>query len=58
VATDPNYKTLAARPEFQATHELLREFVRELSEGARSQLTLPPPPATPAAAQPSSRRRS
>lgn len=58
VSTDPNYKTLAARPEFQATHELLREFVRELSEGARSQLTLPPPPATPAAAQPSSRRRS
>jgi lipid-binding SYLF domain-containing protein len=44
VAGDARYKTLVQRPEFQSTHELLREYVRQLSEGARTQLALPPPP--------------
>jgi SH3 domain-containing YSC84-like protein 1 len=44
VVQDPTYKTLAQRPEFQSTYELLREYVRQISEAARQQLALPPPP--------------
>jgi hypothetical protein len=44
VIQDPTYKALAGRPEFQATHELLREYVRQVSEAAGHSLALPPPP--------------
>jgi lipid-binding SYLF domain-containing protein len=44
IDSSPNYKQLSQRPEFQATHELLREYVETLS-ATRSTLQLPPPPA-------------
>jgi recombinational DNA repair protein (RecF pathway) len=44
IDSSPSYKQLAQRPEFQATHELLREYVESLS-ASRSTLQLPPPPA-------------
>ncbi len=44
VAADPKYKFLAQHPEFQSTHELLREYIRQRSESARPTLALPPPP--------------
>lgn len=43
VDSSPAYKDLAARPEFQTTYELLREYVRELSVSGPP-LQLPPPP--------------
>jgi lipid-binding SYLF domain-containing protein len=44
IDSSPNYKQLAQRPEFQATYELLREYVETLST-APPTLQLPPPPA-------------
>ena len=45
VAQLPEYKSLAARPEFQATYEALQAFTHELTATTRPQLLLPPPPA-------------
>jgi SH3 domain-containing YSC84-like protein 1 len=44
VAQSPKYQTLTSRPEFQATRDALREYVRELSANANPELALPPPP--------------
>ena len=35
VAADPKYKFLAQHPEFQSTHELLREYIRQRCEKLR-----------------------
>ncbi|HMO84923.1 MAG TPA: lipid-binding SYLF domain-containing protein [Lacipirellulaceae bacterium] len=43
VADDPQFSELAARPEFQSTRELLREYVAVLQSSATT-LRLPPPP--------------
>lgn len=45
IAQSPQYKGLAARPEFQATYELLRDYTAGISQAAGGQLELPPPPA-------------
>jgi hypothetical protein len=39
-----SYKGLAERPEFQATYDVLREYITALSASAPT-LQLPPPPA-------------
>lgn len=44
IATSPNYKDLAERPEFQSTYELLGEYIIALS-ASHPTLQLPPPPA-------------
>lgn len=44
IAASPDYKYLAERPEFQITHEVLREYVAALS-ASHPTLHLPPPPA-------------
>ncbi len=44
IAADPRYQALAARPEFQSTHALLRNYVHSLTETTEP-LQLPPPPA-------------
>jgi lipid-binding SYLF domain-containing protein len=44
VAVDPQYRTLARRREFQATHQLLRQYVLIRTSNARSGVELPPPP--------------
>lgn len=47
IAKSPNYATLAKRPEFQATHELLRELTTAVAASRRGPIvSLPPPPAT------------
>jgi hypothetical protein len=43
IATDGRYQTLAARPEFQSVHGLLRHYAKSL-EPTSSELQLPPPP--------------
>ena len=43
VAASPNYQSLNQRPEFLATHELLREYVA-VASSTKSALQLPPPP--------------
>jgi lipid-binding SYLF domain-containing protein len=43
IDSSPTYRQLAQRPEFQATHELLREYLETLSTAGPS-LDLPPPP--------------
>lgn len=43
IDSSPNYKDLVKQPEFQATYELLREYVNTLS-ASRPTLQLPPPP--------------
>ena len=48
VAADAQYHGLSERAEFQATHEALRRYVRQLATVAASPLELPPPPADPA----------
>lgn len=54
IAKSPNYANLARRPEFQATHELLRELTTAVADSRRGPIvSLPPPPTTGA---PSSRR--
>ncbi len=40
VAADPRYAAISSRTEFQATHQLLRQFLTT----ARSRVALPPPP--------------
>ena len=40
----PSYRGLAERPEFQATYDLLREYVAALTASPPT-LQLPPPPA-------------
>ncbi|MDX1944140.1 MAG: lipid-binding SYLF domain-containing protein [Pirellulaceae bacterium] len=47
VAADPQYRTLAGREEFQATHDLLKAYVDSLAPPVGSRLVLPPPPGTP-----------
>jgi SH3 domain-containing YSC84-like protein 1 len=44
VSSSPNYKSLVDRPEFQATHVLLREYIDSLSASGPI-LQLSPPPA-------------
>jgi len=43
IASSPNYKNLAERPEFQATHEVLRAYI-EATTASRPTLQLPAPP--------------
>lgn len=43
IVANPAYQQLAARPEFQSTHELLREYITALT-AAEPGLELPPPP--------------
>ncbi len=43
IVATPAYQQLAARPEFQSTHELLREYINALTAAGPS-LELPPPP--------------
>ena len=43
VASTPAYQQLASRPEFQSTHEILREYVNALT-ATQPGLELPPPP--------------
>jgi lipid-binding SYLF domain-containing protein len=45
VAADPQYASLAGRPEFQGTFELLREYIAA-SNASSSALQLPAPPPT------------
>lgn len=44
----PNYRDLADRPEFKATHELLREYANALSTSGPTLQLPPPPPVLPA----------
>jgi len=44
VATNPQYRTLTSRPEFQTTYGLLRGYAESLSATATPKLALPPPP--------------
>lgn len=44
IESTPNYKNLAEHPEFQATHELLREYLHAQSSSGPT-LHIPPPPA-------------
>ncbi len=44
VAANPQFSTLAQRPEFVTTHQLLREYVTLMSASANRTLMLPPPP--------------
>lgn len=44
IVANPAYQQLATRPEFQSTHELLREYINALTAAGPS-LELPPPPA-------------
>lgn len=43
VAADPNYQSLASRPEFQTVHGMLRHY-DQLIARTRQPLVLPPPP--------------
>ena len=49
VAWNPQYQALTQRPEFSATHELLKRCVQTPPPSASPALSLPPPPAVPAA---------
>jgi len=44
IVSTPNYESLAERPEFQTTYELLREYIHALSLSGPT-LQIPPPPA-------------
>jgi hypothetical protein len=44
VALDPRYAALSQRPEFAATHKLLREYQGVRTRTDATQLNLPPPP--------------
>lgn len=44
IMTDIRYRALAERPEFQATHDLLRAYLDTLSGENPTRLALPPPP--------------
>ena len=43
-ASSPQYATLSQRPEFMATHQLLRQYISLRSREDSADLTLPPPP--------------
>jgi lipid-binding SYLF domain-containing protein len=43
IGSTPSYKGLSEHPEFQATHELLREYIHALSSSGPT-LHIPPPP--------------
>jgi lipid-binding SYLF domain-containing protein len=45
VANDPRYRSLAERPEFQMTRDLLRAYLDTLNAENSPKLALPPPPA-------------
>jgi lipid-binding SYLF domain-containing protein len=45
IARTPDYRALASRPEFQATHRALATYQSALSRSGTPQLALPPPPA-------------
>jgi lipid-binding SYLF domain-containing protein len=51
VAVDPRYRTLARRREFQATHQLLRQYVLIRTSSARAGVQLPPPPSDSSSAR-------
>jgi endonuclease YncB( thermonuclease family) len=44
VAKNADYQSLTSHPEFQRTHELLREYTDELSAVVDAAIKLPPPP--------------
>jgi hypothetical protein len=44
IAADPRYATLAQRPEFAATHTLLRDYLSLRTRADTTGLSLPPPP--------------
>jgi lipid-binding SYLF domain-containing protein len=44
VAQSPQYRSLASRPEFQATYSALRTYIQELNPATQPRLALPPPP--------------
>jgi hypothetical protein len=44
VAGDAKYGALTSRAEFQTTHRLLQEYVRQLTSSSRQPLSLPAPP--------------
>jgi hypothetical protein len=44
IAQSPQYRSLASRPEFQATHAALRSYIQELNPATQPRLALPPPP--------------
>lgn len=44
VPRSPQYASLASRPEFQSTLELLREYTEETAAAGSAALALPPPP--------------
>jgi hypothetical protein len=44
VARSPQFRKLTDRPEFQATHELLRKYAASRSQPDAGTLQLPPPP--------------
>ena len=54
IAKSPNYANLAKRPEFQTTHELLRELTAAVAASRREPIVSLPPP--PTAVAPSNRR--
>jgi lipid-binding SYLF domain-containing protein len=43
IAGNPSYKGLADHPEFQATHELLREYIQAATASGGPTLHIPPP---------------
>jgi lipid-binding SYLF domain-containing protein len=45
IANDPRYRSLAERPEFQMTRDLLRAYLDTLNAENSPKLALPPPPA-------------
>ncbi|NQT14071.1 MAG: lipid-binding SYLF domain-containing protein [Planctomycetes bacterium] len=45
VAVEPSYQTLTQRREFQATHQLLRQYAQLQAPKVGTRLELPPPPA-------------
>jgi hypothetical protein len=44
VASEAHYRALAQRPEFLATHQLLKQYVQQRTASATASLSLPPPP--------------
>ncbi len=45
ISTSGKYQRLVDRPEFQSTHEVLREYLSALTGALQPALQLPPPPA-------------
>jgi hypothetical protein len=44
VASDPQYRNLAQRGEFQATYGVIRAYAAALAADGPARLSLPPPP--------------